>query len=58
MTDFLSTGTLPDEYRQLANTVREFARDVVAPVAAHYDAEHAFPYPVVAQMADMGLFGL
>lgn len=58
MTDFLSTGTLPDEYRQLADTVRAFAREVVAPVAAHHDAEHSFPYAVVAQMADMGLFGL
>ncbi|MFJ1459866.1 acyl-CoA dehydrogenase family protein [Nocardia wallacei] len=58
MTDFLSTGTLPDEYRDLALTVREFARQVVAPVAAKHDAEHSFPYEVVAGMAEMGLFGL
>ncbi|WP_040813019.1 acyl-CoA dehydrogenase family protein [Nocardia concava] len=58
MTDFLSTGTLPDEYRQLALTVRDFANQVVAPVAAKHDAEHSFPYEVVAGMADMGLFGL
>jgi short-chain 2-methylacyl-CoA dehydrogenase len=58
MTDFLSTGTLPDEYRQLAETVRDFARNVVAPVAAKHDAEHSFPYEIVAGMADMGLFGL
>ena len=37
MTDFLSTGTLPDEYEQLAKTVRDFARNVVAPVAAKHD---------------------
>ncbi len=58
MSDFLSTGTLPDEYRQLAKTVRDFARTVVAPVAAKHDAEHSFPYEVVAAMAEMGLFGL
>ncbi len=58
MTEFLCTGTLPDEYVQLAKTVRDFAREVVAPVSARHDAEHTFPYEVVAQMADMGLFGL
>ncbi|MFC9896567.1 acyl-CoA dehydrogenase family protein [Nocardia sp. NPDC127579] len=58
MTDFLSTGTLPEDYRDLALTVREFARTVVAPVAAQHDADHTFPYEVVAGMADMGLFGL
>ncbi|APE14098.1 acyl-CoA dehydrogenase [Mycobacterium sp. WY10] len=58
MTDYLSTGTLPDEYAQLAKTVREFATAVVAPVAAEHDAAHTFPYEVVAGMAEMGLFGL
>lgn len=58
MIDFLSTGTLPDEYEQLAKTVRDFARAVVAPVAAEHDAQHSFPYEVVAGMAEMGLFGL
>ena len=58
MTEFLSTGTLPDEYQQLAKTVRDFAHSVVAPVAAQHDAEHSFPSEVVAGMAEMGLFGL
>ncbi len=58
MTEFLSTGRLPDEYQQLAKTVRDFAQSVVAPVAAQHDAEHSFPYEVVAGMAEMGLFGL
>ncbi|GAA2779898.1 MULTISPECIES: acyl-CoA dehydrogenase family protein [Mycolicibacterium] len=58
MTDYLSTGTLPDEYAQLAKTVRDFATAVVAPVAAEHDAAHTFPYEVVAGMAEMGLFGL
>ncbi|MGF0320116.1 acyl-CoA dehydrogenase family protein [Nocardia fluminea] len=58
MTDYLSTGSLPEEYHQLALTVRDFANQVVAPVSAKHDAEHSFPYEVVAGMADMGLFGL
>src|ERR1700747_3659007 len=58
MTEFLSTATLPDEYQQVAKTVRDFAQSVVAPVAAQHDAEHSFPYEVVSGMADMGLFGL
>ncbi|GAB3250084.1 acyl-CoA dehydrogenase family protein [Kineosporia babensis] len=49
---------LPDEYTQLIRTVRQFAREVVAPVAAEHDAAHTFPYEVVAGMAAMGLFGL
>jgi alkylation response protein AidB-like acyl-CoA dehydrogenase len=58
MSAFLATGILPDDYQQLAATVRDFAQSVVAPVAARHDAEHSFPYEVVAGMADMGLFGL
>ena len=58
MTEYLSTGTLPEDYRDLALTVREFARTVVAPVAAEHDANHTFPYEVVQGMAEMGLFGL
>ncbi|NKZ13763.1 acyl-CoA dehydrogenase [Mycolicibacterium septicum DSM 44393] len=58
MSDFLSTGTLPDHYAQLAKTVRDFAQSVVAPVSAKHDEEHSFPYEVVDGMADMGLFGL
>jgi short/branched chain acyl-CoA dehydrogenase len=49
---------LPDEYRELALAVRDFAQKVVAPVSAQHDAEHSFPYEVVAGMAEMGLFGL
>ena len=58
MSEFLSTASLPDEYQELASTVRAFSREVVAPVAAKHDAEHSFPYEVVKQMGQMGLFGL
>lgn len=49
---------LDEEYRQLVDSVREFANEVVAPVSAKHDAEHSFPYEVVAQMGQLGLFGL
>ncbi|GAA4158047.1 acyl-CoA dehydrogenase family protein [Gryllotalpicola daejeonensis] len=49
---------LPEDYRMLRDTVREFTREVVGPVAARHDEEHSFPYEVVAQMAELGLFGL
>jgi short/branched chain acyl-CoA dehydrogenase len=49
---------LSEEYQDLSDTVREFADEVVAPVSAKHDEEHSFPYEVVSQMADMGLFGL
>lgn len=53
-----STAELPDEYEELRKTVAEFANSVVAPVAAHHDATKTFPYEVISQMGDMGLFGL
>jgi hypothetical protein len=49
---------LSDEYQELSDTVREFADEVVAPVSAQHDEEHSFPYEVIAQMGEMGLFGL
>ncbi|WP_113717339.1 acyl-CoA dehydrogenase family protein [Arthrobacter dokdonensis] len=49
---------LSDEYQDLSDTVRDFADNVVAPVSARHDEEHSFPYEIVKQMGDMGLFGL
>ena len=49
---------LSSEQEQLRKTVEAFAREVVAPVAAHHDETKTFPYDVVRQMAEMGLFGL
>jgi short/branched chain acyl-CoA dehydrogenase len=49
---------LAPEHQQLRKTVEKFARDVVAPVAGDYYERCAFPYDIVAQMAEMGLFGL
>lgn len=49
---------LTDEYQELSDTVREFADEVVAPASAKHDEAHTFPYEVIAQMGEMGLFGL
>jgi short/branched chain acyl-CoA dehydrogenase len=49
---------LTEEQAQLRKTVESFAREVVAPVAAHHDETRTFPYDVVRQMGEMGLFGL
>ncbi|NUL43832.1 acyl-CoA dehydrogenase [Cellulosimicrobium funkei] len=49
---------LDEDYRDLVGTVREFADEVVAPVSADLDARHEFPYEIVRQMGEMGLFGL
>ncbi len=49
---------LTDEQQSLRKTVEEFANEVVAPVAAHHDRTATFPYTVVRQMGEMGLFGL
>ncbi|HEY0640172.1 MAG TPA: acyl-CoA dehydrogenase family protein [Pseudonocardiaceae bacterium] len=49
---------LTEEQEALRKTVEDFARKVVAPRAEHYDETGEFPYDVVAQMGEMGLFGL
>ena len=49
---------LPAEHEALRKTVAEFARDVVAPVIGDYYERDEFPYPVIAQMGELGLFGL
>ena len=49
---------LPEEQETLRRTVEDFAASVVAPVAAHHDKTRTFPYDVVRQMGEMGLFGL
>ncbi|WP_026918767.1 acyl-CoA dehydrogenase family protein [Gordonia shandongensis] len=49
---------LTQEYTDLVDSVRDFAQQVVAPVSAQHDREKTFPYEVVAQMGQMGLFGL
>ena len=50
--------TLSDEHEALRKSVETFAREVVAPQAEQADRTGEFPYDVVRQMGEMGLFGL
>jgi short/branched chain acyl-CoA dehydrogenase len=49
---------LSEEQEALRASVREFAREQVAPVIAEHYEKKTFPYEVIAQMGKMGLFGL
>ncbi|SCE73608.1 butyryl-CoA dehydrogenase [Micromonospora purpureochromogenes] len=49
---------LTEEQEALRSSVRDFAREVVAPVIAEHYEKHTFPYEVIRQMGKMGLFGL
>ncbi|WP_201304801.1 acyl-CoA dehydrogenase family protein [Streptomyces sp. GS7] len=49
---------LPAELEELRRTVEAFAHDVVAPQIGDYYEQHTFPYDIVRQMGQMGLFGL
>jgi short/branched chain acyl-CoA dehydrogenase len=50
--------TLSSEHEALRQSVAAFARTEVAPVIGDYYERGAFPYPLVAAMGKMGLFGL
>ncbi|TFD76236.1 acyl-CoA dehydrogenase family protein [Cryobacterium fucosi] len=49
---------LTEENRKLQAMVRDFADTVVAPAAYEYDTKRALPYGIIAEMGEMGLFGL
>ncbi|MDF2808376.1 MAG: acyl-CoA dehydrogenase [Cellulosimicrobium sp.] len=49
---------LDDEQRKLSQVVRDFADSVVAPAAYRYDTERRLPMEIIAQMGELGLFGL
>ncbi|GGO46912.1 acyl-CoA dehydrogenase [Streptomyces daqingensis] len=49
---------LSAEHEELRRTVEEFAQKVVAPKIGEFYERHEFPYEIVRQMGEMGLFGL
>jgi short-chain 2-methylacyl-CoA dehydrogenase len=49
---------LSDEQRLLRDTVRDFARGEVAPVAEELDRTKSFPYDLVAKMGELDLMGI
>jgi alkylation response protein AidB-like acyl-CoA dehydrogenase len=52
------TLDLTDRRAHLRAEVRDFADTVVAPAAYEYDTKRELPYGIIAQMGEMGLFGL
>jgi short-chain 2-methylacyl-CoA dehydrogenase len=49
---------LTDEQRLLRDTVRDFARQEIAPAAEELDRTKRFPYEIVARMGELGLMGI
>ncbi|MEO7006958.1 MAG: acyl-CoA dehydrogenase family protein, partial [Terrimesophilobacter sp.] len=49
---------LTDEEQKLQDKVRDFADQVIAPAAYEYDTQRRLPLEIIAQMGEMGLFGL
>ncbi|HEX5928997.1 MAG TPA: acyl-CoA dehydrogenase family protein [Solirubrobacterales bacterium] len=49
---------LSAEQKLLRDTVRDFARQEVAPVAEELDREKRFPYEIVAKLGELGLMGI
>jgi len=47
-----------DQHLAVRDMVREFARQEVAPVAAHFDATQEFPWENVKKMGELGLLGI
>ena len=47
-----------EQHLAVRETVRAFARDEVAPVAAHYDATAEFPWPTIKRMGELGFLGV
>src|SRR6201994_1827335 len=48
---------LTDEQSELRDKTHQFARDVIRPVASEYDQAQEFPWPVLEEAAQHGLYG-
>ncbi|MBT5568154.1 MAG: acyl-CoA dehydrogenase family protein, partial [Acidimicrobiaceae bacterium] len=47
---------LSEEQEQLRDWVHQFSVDVVRPAAEEWDEREEFPYPIVQQAAEIGLY--
>ncbi len=47
-----------DEQKAIIEMVRQFVDEQILPQAEHYDSVDEFPEPIVAQMRELGLFGV
>ncbi|MBB6100066.1 hypothetical protein HNR42_003531 [Deinobacterium chartae] len=48
---------LTDDQRLILGSVREFAQERIAPLAAQYDRSGEFPWPQLKELGQMGLLG-
>ncbi len=55
MTEF--SMDLSEQQLHIQEWVHNFARDVVRPAGAEWDEREEFPYPIVEQAAEIGLYG-
>jgi alkylation response protein AidB-like acyl-CoA dehydrogenase len=49
---------LADHHRMLRDTVREFARNEIAPVAEELDRTKSFPYDIIRRLSELDLMGV
>jgi butyryl-CoA dehydrogenase len=49
---------LTDEQRQIRDTLRDFAREALAPHAASWDREHRFPREALRALGELGVLGI
>src|SRR6478735_8929540 len=49
---------LSDEQVQIRDAARTFARERLAPFAAQWDRDHAYPTEAIREMGEMGFFGM
>ena len=46
---------LTEEQKMIQKLARDFAQNEIAPVAAHYDKTHDYPWPVIKKAQELGL---
>ena len=49
---------LSDDQMQIRDVARDFARERLAPGAAHRDVDHAFPHAELKEMGELGFLGM
>ena len=54
----MSAFELSREHEEFRRSVRDFARERIAPFASDWDRKHHFPVETVQAMGELGLFGL
>jgi alkylation response protein AidB-like acyl-CoA dehydrogenase len=52
------SGLEAETYRQIRDTARRFADNVIRPAAGGLDKDETFPAEIYRQMAELGLFGI